>query len=412
MKKQSMVVCLFLHIFTYTYTQHKAVIVVPVADLVGQPIKTLYPEQSITQSYKSLPLCGGGTLAEAGEVCPRIHQLLCNEIVDVITEKDEEVQIYTPHIFYITPNQKKISLFWTAKRNLIPLHTLIQHHSDVNKLPKPINYKNHSLTACNQNTITLIDPFTDPITKQIFSAGTRFVCAQPIQKNKKIAVYALNPHTKHMYIMHIPSHLCMHDACTHQEKIKNYVRTLQHWSAPQYNVIPYVWGGCSLTTRKPMHRFVQYERSMPNNTTRIYYAVPQDTQYPQTGFDCAGIILRAAQLSGLPYFCKNSMTAYKTLPHLQQDGTIEAGDIIYIPGHVMVVSDLEKGLIVEARGYDHGYGKVHEIPLVQEFRDMHNFTDLQLAYQAKKPLVRLNKAGEVVQMVTNWTVLKLTSLGR
>ena len=35
---------------------HKAVVIVPVADLIGQPIKSLFPKQSIASAYNQIPL--------------------------------------------------------------------------------------------------------------------------------------------------------------------------------------------------------------------------------------------------------------------------------------------------------------------------------------------------------------------
>ena len=56
----------------------KAVVLVPVADLVGDPLGSLGPAAGL---YHQLPVCGGKQHVKS---CKRIHQLLFNEIVDII----------------------------------------------------------------------------------------------------------------------------------------------------------------------------------------------------------------------------------------------------------------------------------------------------------------------------------------
>ncbi|HRN77814.1 MAG TPA: hypothetical protein PLU71_01125 [Candidatus Dependentiae bacterium] len=389
---------------------HKAITIVPVADLVGQPMQQWYANQSIHQSYATLPLCGAGTAAQAGRVCPRIHQLLFNEMVEVIAEHGEEVHIRVPQVFYCTQaSNVKHNTFWTAKKNLLSVHTLQQHQVDMRLFPQPVVAKT-TYRAIPQHIAILVEPYTDPKTKLTFSVGTRFVYDPDTITHKKIGLYIFHPDTYTMVLTYVAREKCVLPSTSHQEQKDNFVATLKKWAHPDKHAIPYVWGGCSFTTTHQTQNFLKKTCTLPHNNTGTYYAIPHNVQQTKTGFDCAGLIARAAQLNGLPYFCKNTMTALKTLQPLQPNDRIQPGDIIYIPGHVIVISDIEKNLIIEARGYDHGYGKTQEIPLCEEFKDMYSLADLQNAYHAKKTIHRLNKNGDVVQKITNLVILKLDSI--
>ncbi len=71
------------------------------------------------------------------------------------------------------------------------------------------------------------------------------------------------------------------------------------------------------------------------------YERTECTQHPMSGFDCAGIISRAAQMCGIPYYFKNTYTLAHYLKSLSIDTHLQEGDLIWIPGHVMIVSDLK-----------------------------------------------------------------------
>jgi len=142
-------------------------------------------------------------------------------------------------------------------------------------------------------------------------------------------------------------------------------------------VVPYVWGGMS----------PPWGTSLADNqfeeTEAIYGAKPgtaftrQDgNAYPKTGFDCSGIILRAAQACGIPYFFKNTTTAGKHLRTLADDEALEDGDLILIPGHIMVISDVEKNMLIDSCGYASGFGCVREIELNKVFRDIATYDEL------------------------------------
>ena len=114
-------------------------------------------------------------------------------------------------------------------------------------------------------------------------------------------------------------------------------------------------------------------------------------------------------MSGIPYFLKNTTTLERVLKPLTPEETLREGDLIKITGHVMVVADLENNTLIEARGYQDGYGKVHEIALPLVFKGINSYQDLLDAYYAKKTLIRLNSDGKESQIFPTFNLLRLES---
>ena len=140
---------------------------------------------------------------------------------------------------------------------------------------------------------------------------------------------------------------------------------MRQWAKRKEGFIPYVWGGFSFTD---------------TIKTTSCFLLKDETTSPKTGLDCVGIIARVAQIYGIPYFYKNTTTIKQCLTPLARNSKLMTGDIIWVPGHVMIVADLTNHTLIEARGYDHGYGKVQEIPLNEEFKGINTYRDLIDAY--------------------------------
>src|SRR5690606_17679975 len=124
-------------------------------------------------------------------------------------------------------------------------------------------------------------------------------------------------------------------------------------------------------------------RSSHNSDSSLYH-YDKDTSATKSGFDCSGVIARATQICGIPYFCKNTATIPHCLKPLQKEQELHNGDLILIRGHVMIVFDVAKNLLIEARGYTHGYGKLQEIPINQVFEGIQTYKDLTDAYFGRK----------------------------
>jgi cell wall-associated NlpC family hydrolase len=172
--------------------------------------------------------------------------------------------------------------------------------------------------------------------------------------------------------------------------------------------IPYIWGGCSLTETLRTGRFRKITIKR-NDKLCDAYQQTEIKEQPQSGLDCTGLIMRAAQTSGLPYYYKNSTTIAHYLKPITSLENIQEGDLIWIPGHIMAISDLKRNMIIEARHYNDGYGKIHEIKLNHLFKDIQTFADLYNAIAHHQPLLRLNREGKVSKTIMHAKILSLDS---
>ena len=172
--------------------------------------------------------------------------------------------------------------------------------------------------------------------------------------------------------------------------------------------IGYVFGGMSFTKLTDSNNVVE---SLVYNTNPIQcWQIEHDAARQKTGFDCSGMLLRAAHIAGMPYFFKNSISVKRGLKKLTEHDQLQVGDLIWTPGHIMVVACLAPALIIEAVGYAKGYGKVQMVPLEKRFKDITTWHDLLGYYFTHKMPVELNNNGTVYSQKTHVLFLRLESL--
>ena len=390
----------------------KAVINVPIADLIGQPITTIRPDESPQNAYHTIALCGGQTNSPYS--CPRLHQALYNEIVDIIKSVNDEVCIRITHAYYVIPSSSTPQAqYWTLKTNITLLDDLATQNIPSNHLPDPINFSDTPLhySLNHADVITLQEPHYEKALRITFSAGTRFVRVPASSKKRgsTIQVFAVDYTTMKEHQIKIPRHKCIiaDQSKTAESRITDYVNLLKKWARTHQGCIPYTWGGTSFahTTRG---NFKEVTRTTCNSDYSLY-EYEKDTSSPKSGFDCSGVIARATQICGIPYFCKNTATIAHCLAPFKPDDTLSPGDLILIRGHVMVVSDITKNLLIEARSYAHGYGKLQEIPIDKVFEGIKNYKDLTDAYYGKTVIKRKDKEGKVRDTFTNLQLFSMKS---
>lgn len=401
--KKILILCFIL---SCTIAAEQAVIIVSVADLVGQPLASFYKnERLIEQTYLDLAWAGMGKLHSYA--CPRLHQALFNEVVELIETRGQEALIRIPNLFYQTiTNSNPQCDYWTLRKNLITMNDLRKQGIKGSFFPKPIEYTCPDLASCSRNVATLSYPFTHATTKQTFSAGTRFVKTTKQNSKDKVSVYLYDNNHKKIDVIDIPNeYIHSYENLSREEKIKNFVTLLRNWTQ-SVGTIPYVWGGCSITHVHPTNQFHE-EKSHYNRQPTAHVVRPLKMDY-KGGADCSGLIARAAQIVGIPYFYKNSYTIANKLHLLQPNESLQEGDIIWLAGHVIVVAS--KTTIIEARHYEHGYGKIHEIPLCEQFKGISSTTDLERAFFHHTPLYRLNNEGKQTETYRNFKLLKLASV--
>ena len=387
----------------------KAVVIVPIADLVGAPIKSFNIKNTVKDSYDNLAVCGFESKPWLG--APRIFQILFNEAVEIITTHEgkngdeDECCIAVSSAYFITAkDHKPQNLFWTKTKNLLPLNRIQSQF-----LPETLSFK-HPEQYSTKNTLVLSKPFCDQNTKKVYSPGTRFIYDPHTSLFDSYLVYIFDPTKKKFETVSIPKSMCITlQKRSHKEAMNYFVTILKDWANSKQGVIPYVWGGCSFTQPCKFAEFKTKDQRMKTETVPVYDRTDYSVN-PCTGFDCAGIILRAAQICGIPYFFKNTYTLAHFLKSLGVDSHLKEGDLIWIPGHVMVVSDMKKNTLIEARGYSHGYGIVQEISLSKVFKNIKTYDELIHTFHTHTPLIRLNKEGKEVEYIKQFKLLKLDSV--
>lgn len=387
---------------------YKAVFITPISDAIGSPIKTFFPEISTSQAYAQLPISGGLPLSSS--CCPRLHQFLFNEIGTVIKENGQEVLIQSSNCFYITQaNNTPQYTYWTLKKNIVSLEQLENQGIDINLFPPAITFEDPTSIE-NENVATLIKPWFDQITRQTFSSGTRFLKAEDQLDQNNVTVYLFNPQEKKFILVPIPvSNIVPMHPTTPQEKIDLFVHILQSLAHQNHGYIPYVWGGCSFTATADK-RFTEKD-SASGTAACSYYEIKDFAHTPKPGLDCALLILFAAQQAKIPFFFKNSFTIATYLKKLKPDQALAAGDVIWIPGHVMVVADIAKNTLIEARGYKYkGQGKVQEIELNKVFKKINSFAQLENAWRNHQSLERIGEDGSIIERIKNFKLLSMRSI--
>ncbi len=406
MKYKTAIIFPLLFNFCSHIVAQKGIVIVPVADLVGQPMKSFYKNQPAQVSYRKLPWAAFSTHFEA---CPRIHQLIYHEIVDIIDQKNDELQIAIPQTFYQTAaNSKLHNCYWTLQKNVLPLANLAKNGVDLHKIPHPIHFNKNNEIA-HQNTVTLIEPFTDPNFDITFSSGTRFIKAEEQPQKDKVMVHCVHPKTHILQTIALPKTIVyIFHPKTIDDRLTDFLAILRRWAKRNDGIIPYVWGGCSFTNTHHTNQFVTKNEQIRGKALK-YYDRPNHTGIPKSGYDCSSIIVRAAQIVGLPYHYKNTFTLAKNLPQIGHHESVKEGDLISIIGHVMVVANTKTHTIIEAHSYDGGHGKVHEIPLHKAFKGIKTFSDLHRAYINKQTLNRLNNEGKFHDLGKDLKLLKFAS---
>lgn len=326
-----------------------AVINKPIVDCHGSA-KFLKPESTAS------PLQGP---------CERLHQLKFNEIVKIKELKKNHALVECPSFFYTSMHGDSEHSVWILKNNLYALNELTK--KNLLCLPQAPHIVEFSMpkNISTRKVVSLAKPYNK------FSVGTSFVVVNEDEKNYTIEYLVNKQNSKKTVLSKNNFHLAGNTA---REKFVNQLKYLAHRN-PR---IEYVWGGnsCLVDTNSSLNKNI-----------------------PLDGYDCSGLILSTAQLCGINYFYKNSLTASSYLEQVLDHKKIQAGDIIWMPGHVIIITDTQKNLCIEANGY---YKVVHEIKLNKIFLNIDNFEKLL----QQKNLSRIMPDGSLIK-INKFKILKL-----
>lgn len=374
----------------------------PVCDAIASQAGINKPTTSIFATLALHPAPGSG-------IC-RAHQFLFNEIVHIIEEHEESMLVAASNLLYAPQDtmRKPQHTFWIEKKHIRQLSSLDDLGIPLSALPAPLGehfsptLHTHFKALARQMIVTLVLPWHTAIGS--FSAGTRFVAIPEFEENDHYMVLVLNPTLMQLCKMPLTKNLALQERTrTITEARLEFIKVLHAWTSLE-GIIPYVWGGSSFITP---YDDAPAEEIMQENET-ILYLRPKTT-HPWCGYDCSELILRAAQICSIPYYIKTSSLIERYLAPLQQGDSLESGDIIWYPGHVMVVDNLEENTCIEARGYEGGYGKVHRIKIGKIFDSISSYSQLYEKYRTNQPITILHENGMRLR-TTSFKLLSLASV--
>lgn len=371
----------FLALSTVCAHDYNGFCSVPIADLLGAPINGFFTTTPVSKAYLQLPYAE----KSGNNASPRTAQLLFNQPVIIKRQKGQEIELEVPYLPYRF-NNRTYTQYWTLASNITKL-------TDQNK---------HSVPLTTRNSFTLGKPIT--LKDKTYTAGTRFACSK--RKNKKTTVHVYNPATELFDKHHLANTLSLSTPKDFKSKKALFVQLCKQWADHTNGFIPYVFGGISIGERLTDDTYSSKKAAFTQSKPSTFY-MRKNNHTPRQGIDCARLITRAAHMTQIPLYATNTTQLKHTLKPLQKGEFPEDGDVLMWRGHATVISDIKKGLLVEARSYDSGYGKVHEIPFEQQLQGVTSTQKLVDAHFAKKPVQRLNKDGSKSHLIYDLEILKL-----
>lgn len=365
---------------TYFDDPATVLVTVPVTDLVTKNLHHSYPTISIEELY-TLPY----SPQEGIDSCMRAHQCLYNEVGRVKEIDGDEALVEFPHFFCENESKVRHSSFWMLRKNIRHLADL---HESLHCIPEPFR-------GSDRHILTLMLPWQDIATTTIYSAGTRFIREETLDTEESYGVIFLDVSECRPRTALINKMLAITDyPTTSTEAKKLFVAILKRWTT--LGTIPYVWGGCSFTRTTPED--FGFVRSLREGAHIAYWDRP-NTDHPRSGFDCSGLILRAAQIAGIPYFFKNTTTLSQNLQEIPLLEQLEEGDLILMKGHVMIISSLDFHTCIDTLGYSSGYAKLVERHLSEVFEDVATYEELRQRASRSTPLNMKNKQGQTMKSI-------------
>jgi hypothetical protein len=356
--------------------------------MIKEPVVDLFINLPMQNKTPASP----GGLVAAG-ACRRAHQGLFNEVVTCMQVSGDHVQVSFDNILYGHDELTKEPLrtFWISRDKLL----LLPEMEDLAFIPAPLAFTDSEPTS---STLVLILPWRH------YSLATRFVRAPERDTATSYGVKFFDAKTGGVQYDLVPKKRSRLEMTVSRPQARanfvTIVNKLVDYTQRSGKVIPYVWGGSSCTQLYDD----SFKLSKKGNWTR---PDQHKRSGPYNGYDCSELVLRLAQVSGVPYFYKTSKMLADFGQELTPQDKLESGDLFWIPGHVMIISNLAKNELIEARGYGSGYGKVQRIALKDYFSNIKNFAQLRAAHLNKEPLVRLKGDGTVEGVVKEFKLIKL-----
>lgn len=316
----------------------------------------------------------------------RTHQGLFNELVHCVEIQGDYIKVVFDTIKNLMPSDTP-SFFWTPAKNLIPLQNL-KNSELLQAIPHP--------SYGQEPTIVLIRPWKD------FSTGTRFKHAPERDTKKSYGITRADFKKNKLVFDNVPCEKALQEIKKCPESARKLFVTIINdlldyiEKNPQGHVIPYVWGGCSFSKLYKKNSFYKkngaWKQKGPSN--------------PYSGYDCSGFIMKMAQIAGLDFPWQTSYAMNFSMKKLTPDKPLENGDVLWVEGHVIILSNIEKNEIIQATGYSSGYGCLHRLKLNQLLKNISTYQELVDHYYANKPITFKKKFGEYKEP-DHFEILKL-----
>lgn len=370
-----------------------------VADIINTPFENESSSYNqIKNNYDNLPASWGPSKIDL-LACPRLHQLLLHEIVTVLEETNYEAHVEITHLIAARDEQTLQPVQgWVLKENLCALEDDYLPY-----LPQPIDWQSGAISD-NKKIIALISPFIDQDNK-LYSAGTRFA----LNRKSDDLFYAItfDDQINNFKEIRIPQELCAYQpTIAEYDKRMLFCTLIGVWSEIPDLKIPLVWGGASIGMVYNANDYYMSERIVDGQKLKVWER-PFYGNAPLMGVDASNLVSRAAQLVGIPYFWINSFTASRMLDEVGLDEYPLEGDLIWMPGSLLIIKSVENNTLVTTMSYTAGYGTLIELPIDAVFKNINTLDDLLIARNAHEPLTVLNRDSSTARIVEEFKILKL-----
>lgn len=271
---------------------------------------------------------------------PRLGQLIFGEVVEVLGQQGELSLVRVPSQKLWVEHKGLVNKFWVETKALHKISA-----AALSKLPSPVEQQ-------LDDWVVLVEPWALPKHSLMLSIGTRFKLIE--EREDSFEVFAYFPRERHFRKISLPKQYAQRMPQDRVDKIATFVRLAIQLAQAEVK-IPYVWGGLSIIARFPTISYVLQPAC--GSIDRAYTLVEQ-SEGPWSGTDCSGFIVRLAQSCGIPLLARNTFTMLKLLAPVKPLAQAADGDLIYLPGHVLVIVSVAKNLVVEASGPEFGPGCV------------------------------------------------------
>ncbi len=381
---------------SYIHADEWGMINVPVADMFLKPVAFYNVDP------QHIPLSSS---TDEKKAVPRAHQALFNEKVRIIATFDNEVLCEIPGLVYGRDEKTGALLnqFWTLKSNIWPISTDPERPDNID-----------TLLPGSDNSIILVRPVQEQKSAHYYSVGTKFIYEPSQDTLTTYGIRIYNGHTNAIIFSSIPKAAArIFTVRTAHQGRALFVELLNGLIDQAEGIVPFTWGGSSLQHYYADEPALSHQITIKDPTSgedKVVTIWNRKEQYhPASGYDAAELILRVCSLCGIPFPFKTTAMMHQFLKPIATE-ELEEGDFFWTPGGLVTISSLKNNQVIAASGYLYGYGKIIRYNLKDLFKGIENFPQLHYACHEKKPIDIVDRNGNVYKTVTEYALLKFTSI--